>query len=107
MIYEPDFSAPIIIGASGMDAILQNIRMIILTFCFSIPLDCAFAHKARPLDSPGPVVSARLTGDLIDAIEKYEPRVKVDGISWHNDGSGAKEGIFRPKIAFHIEKGSL
>lgn len=101
----PDFSAPLIIGATGMAAICQNIKIIILTFRYSIPLDRAFAHDAKPLDSPGPLVTARLTGALIDAIEKYEKRVKVDSLEWIGSASEGQDGIFRPKITFHLAKG--
>lgn len=105
-IYEPDLSAPLVIGATGMAAILQNIKIIILTLRYSIPLDRAFAHDAKPLDSPGPAITASLTGQLIDAIEKYEPRVKVDSLEFVGSSAEGMDGIFRPKIVFHLAKGA-
>lgn len=100
-------SAPLIIGATGMDAILQNIRMIIMTFCHSIPLDRAFAHRARPLDSPAPLATARLTGEIIKAIEKYEPRVKVRKLDWvyHDSKGQLREGTLTPRLTFSLKKG--
>lgn len=102
--YQPDFSAPLVIGAAGMAEILQNIRMIIATHMYSVPLDRGFAYDPAFLDSPAPAATARLTGELMDAIEKYEPRVEVTEI----DVSGAANpmtGSLAPKIVFHLKKG--
>lgn len=103
--FTPDFSAPFVIGATGMDAVRQNIRVIIQTFRFSIPLDRAFAHEARPLDSPGPRKTAMLTARLIEAIEKYEPRVKVESLDWLTTARDAMEGVFLPRVVFRLKEG--
>lgn len=105
--YTPDYSRPLIIGARGITAIFQNIRMIIRTLSFSVPLDRAFAHDARYIDSPAPVETARLTSQLWDAIEKYEPRVEVDSIDFeYTDVKNQLiQGTLTPKIVFHLKKG--
>lgn len=109
MIAEIDIQnrAPLVIGATGMDAILQNIRIIIMTFCGSIPLDRVFAHKARPLDSPAPLATARLTGEIIKVVEKYEPRVKVQKLDWvyHDKKSQLEQGALTPRLTFSLKKG--
>ena len=99
---------PIVIGATGMDAIVQNLRMILLTLCWSIPLDRAFAHDGRMIDSPAPQETWRHTADLIDAIEKYEPRVKVHKLDFvYADVKGQlQEGRLTPRIDFSIKSGA-
>lgn len=99
---------PLVIGATGIDALLQNVRIIILTSLYSVPLDRAFAHVNEMVDSPAPHVTARLTGLLVEAIEKYEPRIKVDSLSFVEsaDRRGAlMEGRVIPKITFSLRKG--
>lgn len=103
----PDISAPLIIGAKGMDAIRQNIKIILLTMAYSIPLDRGFAHAGKFIDAPNPLASAKLISDLTDAIEKYEPRVKVISIEWKNTATSAdlQNGIMRPVVKFTLKKG--
>jgi phage baseplate assembly protein W len=102
-----DGSAALVIGAKGMDAILQNIRIIILTTMYSVPLDRGFAHVGAALDSPAPLVTARLTAELTDAIEEREPRVKVERIHFEPVAgvSGHMQGRYAPRIIFHVREG--
>lgn len=87
---------PLRIGASGMDALLQNIRIIVLTTMYSVPLDRGFAHVGDFIDSPSPLVTARLVARLTDAIEDKEPRVTVQRIeleaSVAGDGGEPRSG---------------
>lgn len=96
------------IGATGMESILQNLRIIVETLQFSIPLMRGFAHDGRLLDSPTPLMTARLVGELTDAIERYEPRVVVEGI-WldeERNGRGAfMDGRLTPRIRFRLREG--
>ncbi len=105
--FTPDYSAPLIIGAAGMDAIRQNIRIIILTFCYSIPLDRKFAHTGKFIDAPNPLAAARLAAELTDAIEKYEPRVSVQSIEWKNSTTPAnlRLGSLLPVVKFSLREG--
>ena len=104
--YLPDFTAALVIGATGMTAILQNIRMIIASTLYSVPLDRGFAYDNSFLDSPAPIVTARLTSILMDAIEKYEPRVEVEAIDFAQSASTTLMlGELKPKIVFHLKEG--
>ena len=100
-------NAPIVIGATGMEAIIQNIRMIILTLRHSIPLDRAFAHDGKIIDSPAPLETSRKTADLIEAIEKYEPRVKVEKLEFvYTDAKNQlQQGSLAPRVVFSLKKG--
>lgn len=98
MEYQLETDTRLRIGLTGMEAILQNIRVIILTTMYSVPLDRAFAHLNSVLDSPAPHQTARLSAQLIDALERYEPRIKVDGIRWQV--GDLMEGRLVPVISF-------
>lgn len=71
---------PLVIGASGLEAIAQNIRIIVTTLAWSVPLDRAFAHAGAFIDAPTPYAVARKIAELTEAIEANEPRVKVESI---------------------------
>lgn len=98
---------PLQIGATGVSALLQNIRVIVLTSLYSVPLDRAFAHVGEAIDSPAPLKTARLVGSLTEAIEKYEPRVKVQTITFTEDNvrGALMDGRMVPKITFSLRDG--
>ena len=65
--------------------ILQNIRVLISTPRFTVPLDRAFGLSISFLDKPLPVAQAIIITELLDAIEKYEPRVEVVEVTFGQD----------------------
>lgn len=73
-------AAPLVIGATGLDAVVQNIRMILTTFAYSVPLDRRFASHGGAIDAPAPVMAALRIAELTDAIEEKEPRAEVVSI---------------------------
>lgn len=98
-------NAPIVIGASGMEEITQNIRMIVLTFMGSVPLHRSFAHDPAMLDSPSPLETARLIGSLTTAIETWEPRVKVESLRLERrTDADAMLGHLVPRITFSLRE---
>lgn len=84
--------------ASEAAEILQNLRTIITTTKYSVPLDRDFGVNAEMLDKPMPVAQAQLQSEIIMAIKTYEPRVTVTGISF----TGTDEGILIPKVQVMI-----
>lgn len=104
MEYRLETDEPLRIGLTGMDAIFQNMRIIILTSMYSVPLDRAFAHLNSMVDSPAPQATARLAAQIVDALERYEPRIKVEGIRWQ-DGD-LMQGRLLPVISFSIREGA-
>lgn len=96
---------PLTIGATSMDAIVQNIRIIVLTTAYSVPLDRGFAHTGAFIDSPAPHETARLIARLTDAIEAQEPRVKVTRITLEADPDGLMQGRLFPRIFFDLKEG--
>jgi phage baseplate assembly protein W len=75
-------------GATGIDAILQNVRTILTTVQGTVPLDRAFGIDQSPLDSPGLVARAKMSPIIIKAIKTYEPRVSVLAVNYTEDEQG-------------------
>ncbi|MDO5786189.1 MAG: hypothetical protein Q4P09_00515 [Phascolarctobacterium sp.] len=85
--------------ATEAEEILQNVRTIISTPKFSVPLDREFGIDCSVLDRPMPVAQAQLASDIITAIKDYEPRAYVSGITYE----ATIDGNLRPKVQVTIE----
>lgn len=89
-------------GATGAREVLQNVRTILTTPIYSVPLDRLFGMDATMLDLPIPVAQAKLTSEIIAKIHKYEPRFKVTKVLFAGDGL---DGILRPTVRGMIISG--
>ena len=98
-------NAPVIIGATGLDDIAQCIRNITRATMFSVPMDRAFATDGAYVDSPIPHATAVRIADLTEAIETYEPRVRVSSIRFAQRASDALDGRVYPVIRFRLREG--
>lgn len=79
--------------------ILQNIRTIITTTRYSVPLERDFGIDADMLDLSINVAQAKLQSEMITAIKKYEPRVEITSISF----TGTEDGVLIPKVQVKIK----
>lgn len=75
-------------GATGIKEILQNVKTILTTMKYSVPLDRNFGITGKALDQPTPVAQAILTAEIVGAINKYEPRVRVTKVSYDAELDG-------------------
>ena len=80
--------------------ILQNIKCILSTVKFSVPLDRDFGIDASMVDMPMDVAKAQLASEIIMAVAKYEPRAAVTNIDWEHD----IDGILKPKVQVRIDE---
>lgn len=100
--------APIVIGAAGLEGLFQCLRIIVTTTVYSVPLDRAFAVTGSFIDSPLPHATARLMAELIAAVEKYEPRVRVETVSFSDPRTTREdlmEGRAYPILRFELREG--
>lgn len=86
-------------GATGVEEILQNVRMILSTPQLSVPLDRAFGVDSTVIDKPLPIAKSRIAVEITDAIRKYEPRAAITGIEFSGDGLTGK---LVPKVKVRI-----
>lgn len=85
-----------------VEEVLQNIAMIISTPQFAVPLDRGFGLPQRFVDKPLPVAQAILISEVLDAIEKYEPRAEVKNVTFKQDEQDAKVGKLIPRVEVDI-----
>lgn len=82
--------------------ILQNVQTILSTPKYSVPLDRDFGIDVTMLDEPLPVAQARLTAEIIEAVQRWEPRVQVTKVSYDGDFADGMDGILRPRVRVRI-----
>ena len=68
--------------------VLTCVRMIVMTPAGTVPLDRNFGIDISCLDLPLPVAQNMLTLEVVQKVELYEPRVKVDEVTLSLTGDG-------------------
>ncbi len=94
---------PINIGATGLEEIFQNVRIILGTVRGTVPLDRPFGVSDTVLDEPLPEAVARLSGEIVGEVEKQEPRVKVISVHFLPDADGAVDGRLYPVVEIEVK----
>ncbi len=100
-----EISMPLSIGATGIAALEQNIRIICTTLAYSVAMDRGFAHVGAFVDAPTPYDVARLIADITEAIEAKEPRVSVERVSLEPSADEAMQGRLYPKVTYRVKDG--
>lgn len=70
------------------EEVLQNVRTIISTIKYEIPLDRGFGIDGDVIDMPMQQAQAKLTQEIFRAVRQYEPRAIIESISFSGDESG-------------------
>ena len=89
-------------GLSGMDEIVQNVKVILSTRKGSVPLDRDFGVDWSVVDKPSTVAFQRLKQEIIRAIRRYEPRVVVKAVEIIPDKM-IMDGIFKVRVKCEID----
>ncbi len=92
---------PIDVGASGIAEIVQNVKTILTTAKGSVPLDREFGVDMSFMDQPVPTARAMIMASVVEAVNKYEPRVKVTNVGFEEDERGI-EGRMIPVVRIVI-----
>lgn len=85
--------------ASEVEEVLQNVRTILTTMKFSVPLDRAFGLWCSALDLPDNIAQAKLTAEIVEAVPYFEPRARVEEVTYSGDGP---DGILLPRVKVAI-----
>ena len=86
---------PLNMLARGVEEILQNIAIILSSPKGSVTLDRNFGIDMSALDLPLEMAENICTAQIIEAIQDYEPRVKVTKVTYEKDHL---TGRLRPKV---------
>lgn len=106
MIYTVTLDQAIDFAPSGaVVEILQNVRTILKTRVGTVPLDRDFGVSWEHIDKPYPVAKALMQATIIEAIQKYEPRAKVQSVTYPDNVTDAMEGLLNPVVKISIEEG--
>jgi phage baseplate assembly protein W len=87
--------------ATTTEEIVQNVRTILATPVYSVPLDRAFGVNAEVLDLPLPVTRSRIAAEIVQAVQKFEPRVEVTRVSFTGD---AIAGKLQPTVRLRLKE---
>lgn len=79
--------------------IIQNVRTILNTRVGTVPLHRDFGISWEHVDKPLPVAMSIMQGVIVDAVSEFEPRAKVEKVTFDGDGAG---GILRPRVIISI-----
>lgn len=99
-----DLSDVKIIPSSELEEIAQNVQTILATEKFSVPLDRAFGLDGAALDRPLGAAQARLTADIATAVNQFEPRARVQRVTYDGDYS---DGVLKPTVRIEVVEEKL
>lgn len=88
------------------EEVLQNVATIISTPKFTVPLDRKLGLMSSVIDRPIPIAKALIIGEIMDAIEEYEPRAEIVEITFLDDGETEETAAgreMRGKIVPRVE----
>lgn len=85
-----------------VEEVLQNVRTIITTVKYQIPLDREFGIDGSVIDLPMPEAQAKVSQEIFQAVRRYEPRAVIESISF----SGEDSGKLVPKLEVSINETS-
>lgn len=79
--------------------VLQNVYTILSTAQYSAPLFREFGTSATYLDEPHAVARMKHTKEVIEVVERYEPRVFVVEVIYYSD---EKDGKIYPAVKVRL-----
>jgi phage baseplate assembly protein W len=86
--------------ANAVTEIIQNVRTILATTKYSVPLDRLFGVDAVMIDKPMPKAIAVLQAEIITAVRRYEPRCRVTKVGFDGD----MDGKLIPRVRIKIDE---
>lgn len=82
------------------EEVVQNVRTILATIKYQIPLDRSFGIDGSAVDMPMPQAQAFITSEIIQQIKRYEPRAVVESVTF----DGNLDGRLTPKVEVTIRE---
>lgn len=84
-----------------LQEVMQNVGIIIASPKFSVPLDRELGTTHSQLDTPTNLAQPMLIMEIIDAVEKYEPRAEIINIEIITDE--AHLGKIYPRVEMVVK----
>ena len=89
--------------ANTIEEIYQNINTILNTYKFTVPLFRSFGFSADFIDRPLSVLRPLYVKEVVETIEKFEPRVIVEEVKM----TAEIDGKAFPIIIFSLREGVI
>ena len=86
-----------------VNAVLQNIALVLATPKGSVPMYRDFGLPQDFLDKPIPVAKARMIASVREAVEEWESRATVQSISFTDAPQEPGRLIPRVEVEIHVE----
>lgn len=103
MKYVLDLAQPVSFMPKTLaEEILQNVRTILATRVGAVPLHREFGVSWEHIDKPIHIAQSLVRAEIIESIERWEPRAEVEGIEFSESAEDAMEGLMKPKITMNI-----
>ena len=93
------------IGARGVNEVIQNIKTILSTVKYTVPLHRDFGIDPTYIDAPAPASRALFTADVVRAIKEHEPRAEVVSVLWSETKTNLIDGVLVPVVRIRIKEG--
>lgn len=84
--------------------IAQNVRTLLRTAIWSVPLDRLIGIDFRFLDLPIPVAQIQIQAELFQKINYYEPRVAASELAFKGEGLS---GYLEPTVKLEFQAAAL
>lgn len=85
--------------SSTVEEVIQNVGTLLATVRYSVPFDREFGLNPEYLDDPSIVSRSKLIADIVEKINKYEPRATVLSVDFEEDG---EQGTLKPTVKVDI-----
>lgn len=86
-----------------LEEIFQNVNTIVSTSIYTVPLFREFGVKSTYLDEPTPISKARFINEVVEKVERFEPRVIVEEVNFTEDE--IMDGRLIPIVKIKIRNG--
>ena len=87
----PTDSGALTLGASEtVRSVLQAVSIILSTPRGSVPMYRDFGINTEYMDLPAPIAEVRMVSEIREAVEQWEPRATVTGVSFQRDTLNGK-----------------
>lgn len=88
--------------ATEREEILQNVRTIIGTLYFSVPLARDLGIAGKHIDKPLPAFKTLFVSEVYEAVEAWEPRARIESVEFEATTEEAMDGKPKPRVYVSI-----
>jgi hypothetical protein len=88
-------------GAISFKEIFQNVKMLLTTPLFTVPLDRLLGVSGEIIDLPQNIAQGVIV-EIIDALYQFEPRAEVVELNYGGDAMEAVDGHLIPVLSLKV-----